>query len=153
MKQKLRNEEDEIQVLGSVSYRQTKNLRKWIYVIIAVIILLLLLLIYLSRLKENKREALVCCAPPKRELLASAPIDANLSVQRDSINNVVFDAYTLHNLSAELQIGLPDIRDTSIVLVVQAADVIWYRENGVVREFEETVEIPAENVYYLVFRK
>ena len=134
MKQNLKNEEDEIQVLGSVNNRQVKNLPKWIYIIMAVIILLMLFLYYLSRPKEN---------PP------APPIDAGLSVRADSINDVAFDIYPLHDLSAELQIGLPDIRDTSIVLVVQADDVIWYRGNGMGHEFGEKVE----NVNYLIFRK
>ena len=123
MKQPLKNEEDEIQVLGSVTDLQPKDVRKWIYRIIAIIILLLLLLYYLSRPKENEREAMLFNQPPERELSSAPPIDAGLSVRRDSINNVVFDMYALHNLAAELQIGLPDIRDTALVLVVQAADV------------------------------
>ena len=49
MKQNLRYEEEETQVLGSANNWQTKKLRKWIYIIIAVILLLLLWLFYLSR--------------------------------------------------------------------------------------------------------
>jgi len=123
MKQNLKIEEDEIQVLGSVYDEQPKDWRKWIYIIIAGIILLMLLMYFLSRPKEDNRETIKCIQPPEQEWLSAPPIDAGLSVRRDSINNVPFDIYTLHNLSAELQIGLPDIRDTSIVLVVQAADV------------------------------
>jgi len=153
MKQNLQYEEDEIQVLGSVNNMQINHLRKWIYIITAVIILLMLLLFFLSRQKEKEPEAVFLNRHTEQELSSAPPIDIGLSVRRDSINNAVFDSYTLRDLSAELQTGLPDIRDTSIVLVVQAADAIWYRENGKVHTFDEKVENPVENINYLVFRK
>jgi hypothetical protein len=116
-----RNEEDEIQVLGEIHKKTRKSTRKWIYLVIGGIVLSTLLLVCLLKDKAEAPEILFA-TPAETDTTSSKP-DENIFVSKDSINDVVFTLYELENLYAGLQIGLPDINDTTLLFVLQAADV------------------------------
>ena len=120
-----RNEEDEVQVLGTAP---KNGGRKALWRLIAIatgVLLIVLCVIYLS---VNKEEVTSESLP---EISASIqqenPLPADslpeVRAQADSINDVVLTIFALKNLKAELAMQMPEQTDTSVYFVLQAADI------------------------------
>lgn len=128
-----RNEEDEIQVLGTA----TKKIRgKWVMLLVACIaIVALSVLLLIDKDVADGGDADI--ARLKKEVMqeSSSPTESSaVKVNEDSINDVPLVIYSLVNLKAELMLGLPNKEDSTILLAAQAADI--RKENkGVVGDF------------------
>lgn len=123
-----RNEDDEIQVLGETRRKVSRPSFRW--GAIAAILLLGILLYILYFRSETKKDELVdtetATVQPGNDtaFTLSSPNDGDaISITKDSINDVCFRLFALENGKASLKIGLPDTTDTSLFLVVPAADV------------------------------
>ena len=119
-----RNEEDEIQVLGTTT---PKSRWKWIIIIISVLVVLLLLCLFLFRKTVNEQDSDIV---KLKEDISRVVQDSTLHteesavrISKDSINDVPLTIYSLINLKAELTFDLPSKNDSTIFLVVQAADI------------------------------
>ncbi|RHJ41278.1 hypothetical protein [Bacteroides eggerthii] len=129
-----RNEEDEIQVLGT---KPKKVCRKWVILLAVCTIITTIAVMYLfiSKTVVNKGETDI--ARLKEETMQESRFPSEISmieINEDSINDVPLRIYSLVNLQAELSMELPSRKDTAVLLVAQAADI--RKDNkGIVGDF------------------
>lgn len=126
----MRNEDDEIQILGSaetpLKKDSGKNRRVWIAAWTAVFILACVCLFFFlpsqqaSVADQQQPETSSLAAQEGLETEQSEP---GIHISSDLVNDVPLTIYSLHQLQADLQINLPDTADHSIVLAIPAADV------------------------------
>ena len=126
----MRNEDDEIQILGSaetpLKKDSGKNRRVWIAAWTAVFILACVCLFFFlpsqqaSVADQQQPEASSLAAQEGLETEQSEP---GIHISSDLVNDVPLTIYSLHQLQADLQINLPDTADHSIILAIPAADV------------------------------
>ena len=119
-----RNEEDEIQVLGTTTQ---KSRWKWIIIIISVLTVALLLCLFLFRKTVNEQDSDIV---KLKEDISRVVQDSTLHteesavrISKDSINDVPLIIYSLINLKAELTFDLPSKNDSTFFLAAQAADI------------------------------
>lgn len=126
-----RNEEDEIQVLGTSPHKRGNRPA----VRLGVLALCLLFLVggivwFVGGLEEDREEEDM----QEMEQPVVVPVDplprsaSSVVLSVDSINDVKMRIYALNGLSAGLSFDLPDKGDTTVFLVVPAADI--RRDNG-----------------------
>lgn len=126
------NEEDEIQVLGTSPCKRGKG--KAIRLVVVLCVLFLAgAVVWLSREPENGSGA-----EEERQEMKQSEVIAIDSLSRggassvvvsvDSINDVKMRIYALNGLLAGLSFDMPDKSDTTVFLVVPAADI--RRDNG-----------------------
>lgn len=121
-----RNEEDEIQILG------TKKLsilsRKMWIAVIAVIVMLSTALFFWLLFKFTMQDGDVSVLKLKEDVAqmvkdsVSYEEKSSVSVITDSINDVLLDIYSLVNLKAELSTVLPNEKDPTVLYVAQIAN-------------------------------
>lgn len=119
-----RNEEDEIQILGTTT---PKSRWKWIIIIISVLVVLLLLCLFLFRKTVNEQDSdIVKLKEDISRVVQDSALyteESAVRISKDSINDVPLTIYSLINLKAELMFDLPSKNDSTIFLAVQAADI------------------------------
>lgn len=123
-----RNEDDEIQVLGETPRKAFRPYLKWMVIATSIILGMLLYAFFLhtKTAKETEEKTDLAFMQPNAKTtvhLSSSDEKYNIPISKDSINDVCFRLFLLENVEACLKIGLPDPNDTSLVLVVPAADV------------------------------
>ena len=120
-----RDEEDEVQVLGTAP---KNGGRKALWRLIAIatgVLLIVLCVIYLSVNKEEVTSESLLEIPASIQQENPLPADSlpEVRAQADSINDVVLTIFALKNLKAELAMQMPEQTDTSVYFVLQAADI------------------------------
>lgn len=128
-----RNEEDEIQVLGT-SPRKQGNGKTVRFGIFALCVMFLVgALVWFGREPEDGSRAEE--ERPEMEQSTVVAVDSlprgdasSIVVSVDSINDVKMRIYALNGLLAGLSFDMPDKSDTTVFLVVPAADI--RRDNG-----------------------
>ena len=127
-----RNEEDEIQVLGTSPRKCRSSKKLWIG---GLVLCAVFLAGYSVRfLSGVETECAVEEATPEIERLVVSPVDSlsretpSVALFVDSINDVKMRVYALNGLAAGLSFDMPDQGDTAVFLVVRAADI--RRDNG-----------------------
>ena len=129
-----RNEEDEIQVLGT---KPKKICRKWaiLLTVCTIITTIAVMYLFISKTVVNKGETDIDRL--KKETIQESRFPSKISmieINEDSINDVPLRIYSLVNLQAELSMELPSKKDTAVLLVAQAADI--RKDNkGIVGDF------------------
>lgn len=117
-------EEDEIQVLGTIS---KKSRRKWIVAIITFLVTILLLFLFLPEKSVNENSSdITRLKEDINRIVDDSTLyreESAVNISVDSINDVPLLIYSLVNLKAELSFDLPDKNDSTFFLVTQAADV------------------------------
>ena len=113
--------DDEIQVLGSPK----TNFKPFKWIVLCVISILGLLLIYMFRNKNHLNEINTPNNITEKVTIMQNDtiMKPNVKMFTDSINDVVINIYSLHNLIAELSLEIPEKTDTTVFFVVQAADI------------------------------
>lgn len=113
--------DDEIQVLGSPK----NNFKPFKWIVLCVISILGLLLIYMFRNKNHLNEINTPNNITEKVTIMQNDtiMKPNVKMFTDSINDVVINIYSLHNLIAELSLEIPEKTDTTVFFVVQAADI------------------------------
>ena len=113
--------DDEIQVLGSPK----NNFKPFKWIVLCVISILGLLLIYTFRNKNHLNEINTPNNITEKVTIMQNDtiMKPNVKMFTDSINDVVINIYSLHNLIAELSLEIPEKTDTTVFFVVQAADI------------------------------
>lgn len=128
-----RNEEDEIQVLGTSLRKRGngKNVRLGIFAL--CVVFLVGVVVWFGRepedgsgMEEERQEMEQPAISSVDSLSQSGASSVVVSV--DSINDVQIRIYALNGLSAALSFDMPDKSDTVVFLVVPAADI--RRDNG-----------------------
>lgn len=135
-----RDEEDEIQILGTSSAPKRKPNWKITALITVGLLIAVIGIYYLSN--SNKEEEcdetdLLPVAEKKHEtfhLENSIRQTSQVKFSKDSINDVPLNIYLLDNLYAELSLQKPATDDTTVYFVLQAADVRKDRK-GIVGDF------------------
>ena len=116
-----RNEEDEIQVLGTPK-RNQGPIRWRIMGCIFLLVVVLLLLLFTDRRDEKPdNESVDFFIAQNDSVSADLP---GIAYQADSINDVVLSIYFLQDLNAELSLQMPNNADSSVFFVLQAADIL-----------------------------
>lgn len=127
-----RNEEDEIQVLGTSPGKRRKGKTLRLGIIVLCLVLLAGSVVWFVRNSEEGDEMEGQILEMEQQMVAPAdslPRGASsLALSIDSINDVKMRIYALNGLSAGLSFDLPDKGDTTVFLVVPAADI--RRDNG-----------------------
>ncbi|WP_300762256.1 phosphodiester glycosidase family protein [uncultured Parabacteroides sp.] len=127
-----RNEEDEIQVLGTSPRKCRSSKKLWIGGLVLCAVFLAGYSVWF--LSGVETECAVEEATPEMERSVVSPVDSlsretpSVALFVDSINDVKMQIYALNGLSAGLSFDMPDQGDTAVFLVVQAADI--RRDNG-----------------------
>ena len=120
-----RNEEDEIQVLGTPKRKQGPIRWRIMGCIFLLVVVLLLLLFTDRRDEKPDDESVDFFIAQNDSVSADLP---GIAYQADSINDVVLSIYFLQDLNAELSLQMPNNADSSVFFVLQAADI--RRDNG-----------------------
>lgn len=127
-----RNEEDEIQVLGTSPRKCRSSKKLWIGGLVLCAVFLAGYSVWF--LSGVETECAVEEATPEMERSVVSLVDSlscetpSVALFVDSINDVKMQIYALNGLSAGLSFDMPDQGDTAVFLVVQAADI--RRDNG-----------------------
>ena len=122
-----RNEEDEIQVLGTSKPKH--GFMRW--GIIAVVSLLIIgsLLFWLFSREEGEPEHIEMVNPViLQDDTLKMDKQARVEFRLDSINDVVLSIYSLQNMRAEMSLQMPSQSDSTVYFVVWAADI--RKDNG-----------------------
>lgn len=126
----MRNEDDEIQILGSaetpLKKDSGKNRRVWIAAWTAVFILACVCLFFFLPSQQTSvadQQQPEASSLATQEGLETEQSEPGIHISSDLVNDVPLTIYSLHQLQADLQINLPDTADHSIVLAIPAADV------------------------------
>ena len=133
-----RNEEDEIQVLGTSSCKRRKGKTVRLGIFVLCLVLLAGSVVWFVRNSEDGDEMEGQILEMEQQMVAPAGSlprgVSSLVLSIDSINDVKMRIYALNSLSAGLSFDLPDKGDTTVFLVVPAADI--RRDNsGIVGDF------------------
>lgn len=129
-----RNEEDEIQVLGT---KPKKVCRKWVILLAVCTIITTIAVMCLLISKAVVNEGDTDIVRLKEETMQESCFlseASTIKINEDSINDVPLRIYSLVNLQAELSMELPSRKDTTVLFVSQAADI--RKDNkGIVGDF------------------
>ncbi|WP_289160929.1 hypothetical protein [uncultured Parabacteroides sp.] len=127
-----RNEEDEIEVLGTLLRRREKGKAVWVGLSALCLLLLLGGVVWLGGSSENEELSEEETTETEQPVIVASDTlsrkTSSIVLSVDSINDVKIRMYALHGLSVRLSLDLPDKGDTTLLLVVQAADI--RRDNG-----------------------
>lgn len=126
-------EDNEIRIIGSPA-PQPRHGRWWVAVLVILVIVVIVALVLG---KTSREETLVESQPTVSEEIPATPVVEMgdcLTVIDTLINDVPLTLYLVDNAKASLQIGLPDVEDTTMVLAVLAAD-IRADNGGIVGDF------------------
>ena len=120
-----RNEDDEIQVLGTAPKNNGCKVVWRLIAIVTGVLLIVLCVIYLSINKKEVTSEALPEIPVSMQQENPLPTDSlpEVRAQADSINDVVLTIFALKNLKAELAMQMPEQTDTSVYFVLQAADI------------------------------
>lgn len=126
----MRNEDDEIQILGSAETPQKKDSGKnrrirmavWMVAFILACVCLIIF-IYLRQQSASDQLQSETFSSAIRDEAETASNEPGIHISSDLVNDVPLTIYSLHQLQADLQINFPDTADHSIVLAIPAADV------------------------------
>lgn len=103
----------------------------WMWIMLALILIAALFFMYQyfsasssSEAEPPVEEVLFCReVVPETSSIEESLLPSGVFCSEESVNDVPMTIYSLQNLDAELVMGKPDISDTAIVFVLQAADI------------------------------
>jgi len=117
--------DDEIRIISRQEVRKTPLYKRWWFW--ALIVFAILLMVVVALILRHGVETTKAPVPVTEVVAMSAPREeagpASVILRDTSINDVPLRILTPVNAWPELMIGLPDSKDTSLMLVTQAADI------------------------------
>ncbi|NDV64853.1 hypothetical protein D0T60_06310 [Bacteroides sp. 224] len=128
----MRNEEDEIQVLGNSSKKRKNGLLIWVILVGILMLVGVIFLIFHTRKNpvvledgiKKQVESMLVSDSLCNDIIQK---ESRILITNDTINDVSLKIYSLINLRAELSIGWPQV-DDDLYMAVEAADI--RKDNG-----------------------
>lgn len=122
-----RNEEDEIQVLGTSKPKH--GFVRWGMIAVVSLLIIGSLFFWLFSREEGEPEHIEMVNPViLQDDTLKMDKQARVEFRLDSINDVVLSIYSLQNMRAEMSLQMPSQSDSTVYFVVWAADI--RKDNG-----------------------